>query len=78
MSQVCQVTGKRAMYGNRVSHSNRHTRRRQSVNIQKRRFWVESEKRWLTLTVSTAGIRIITKRGIDTVVRDMRKQGVRL
>ena len=78
MSRICQVTGKRPMYGNKVSHSNHKTRTRQSVNVQKRRFWLESEKRWVNLTVSAAGIRIITKRGLEAVVRDMRKRGERV
>ena len=72
MSRKCQVTGKGPMYGNKVSHSNRKTRKRQQANIQKRRFWVESEGRWVNLTVSVHGIKIISKRGIDAVMRDIR------
>ena len=75
MSRKCQVTGKSPMYGNKVSHSNRKSRKRQSVNIQKRRFWVESQNKWVTLTVSTHGIKIISKRGIDTVLKDMKARG---
>ena len=78
MSRVCQVTGKRPMYGNKVSHSNRKTRTRQSVNVQKRRFWSDERKRWVSLTVSTSGIRAINKRGLDTVLREMEGKGVKL
>jgi len=68
MSRTCEITGKKAMYGNKVSHSNQKTRRRQQVNVQKRRFWSDSQGKWLTLTVSTSGIREITKRGLDAVL----------
>lgn len=72
MSRKCEVTGKGPMYGNKVSHSNHKTRKRQQANIQKRRFWVESENRWVNLTVSAHGIKVISKRGIDSVMRDVR------
>jgi large subunit ribosomal protein L28 len=62
------------MYGNKVSHSNIKTRRRQQPNIQKRRFWVDSEQRWVRLTVSTSGMRIINRRGIEAVMRDIRQR----
>ena len=75
MSQVCQVTGKRTMSGNHVSHANNKTRRRFLPNIQNHRFWVESEKRFVRLRVSTAGMRIIDKKGIEEVLADMRKRG---
>jgi len=75
MSQVCQVTGKRPMSGNHVSHANNKTRRRFLPNIQNHRFWVESEKRFVRLRVSTAGMRIIDKKGIEEVLADMRKRG---
>lgn len=77
MARECQVTGKKPLYGNKVSHSNIKTRTRQSVNIKKQRFWVPSENRWVKLNVSAAGIREINKRGIDTVVREMRERGER-
>lgn len=76
MSNVCQVTGRAPSFGNAVSHSNRRTRRRWSPNIQRKRYWVPSEQRWITLTVSTRGIKIIDKRGIDSVVADLRRRGV--
>ena len=72
------VTGKGVMTGNKVSHSNRKTKRRLMPNLQSRRFWVESEKRWIKLRLSTRGIRIIDKRGIDAVLRDLRDRGERV
>lgn len=75
MSRVCQVTGKRPMSGNNVSHANNKTRRRFLPNIQDRRFWVESENRWVKLRVSGKGLRIIDKKGIDTVLADLRARG---
>lgn len=78
MSQVCQVTGKRPMAGNNVSHANNHTRRRFKPNLHYHRFWLESEKRFVRLRVSAAGMRLIDKRGIDAVVADMRKRGVKV
>jgi large subunit ribosomal protein L28 len=78
MAGICQVTGKKPMYGNRVSHSNIKTPRRQNPNVQKRRFWIDSEQKWVKLSVSARGIRIINKRGIDAVVRDLRARGISL
>ena len=75
MSRVCQVTAKRPISGNNVSHSNRRTRRRFLPNLHRHRFWVESENRWIRLRVSTKGIRIIDKKGIDAVLADMRSRG---
>ena len=75
MSRVCQVTGKRPMAGNNVSHANNKARRRFLPNLLSRRFWLESEGRWVRLRVSTKGMRIIDKVGIDQVVADMRKRG---
>jgi large subunit ribosomal protein L28 len=66
------------MYGNSVSHAHNKTRTRQLPNIQKRKFWIESEQRWVQLTVSAHGIKVINKRGIDTVLKDMRDRGVRV
>ena len=78
MARVCQVTGKKPMVGNNVSHANNRTKRRFLPNLQNRRFWVESENRWVRLTVSGAGIRIIDKLGIDAVLTDMRARGAKV
>jgi large subunit ribosomal protein L28 len=75
MSRVCQVTGKRPQSGNNVSHANRRTRRRFLPNLVSKRFWLESEHRWVRLRVSHKGMRIIDKHGIDKVVADLRSQG---
>ncbi|HAR75725.1 MAG TPA: 50S ribosomal protein L28 [Psychrobacter sp.] len=75
MSRVCQVTGKRPMVGNNVSHANNKTRRRFLPNLHHHRFWVESENRFVRLRVSTKGMRIIDKLGIDKVLVDLRAQG---
>ena len=75
MSRVCQVTGKRVMAGNNVSHANNRTRRRFLPNLHKRRLWVESEKRWVNLRVSRQGLRTIDKKGIDVVLAEMRARG---
>jgi large subunit ribosomal protein L28 len=75
MSKICQVTGRKPAFGNNVSHSHRKTRRRWDPNIQNHRFWVPSEKRWISLTVSAKGIKTINKHGIEKVLADMRKRG---
>ncbi|HBC57265.1 MAG TPA: 50S ribosomal protein L28 [Gammaproteobacteria bacterium] len=75
MSRVCQVTGKRPVTGNNVSHANNKTRRRFLPNLHRKRFWVESENRWVSLRVSTKGLRIIDKKGIDAVMGDIRARG---
>jgi large subunit ribosomal protein L28 len=75
MARVCQVTGKKPMMGNNVSHANNKTRRRFLPNLQYRRFWVESEKRWVRLRVSNAGLRTIDKKGIDVVLTELRARG---
>jgi len=75
MSKVCQVTGKRPVTGNNVSHSMRKTRRRFLPNLHTHRFWVESENRFVKLRVSTKGMRIIDKNGIDAVLVGIRKRG---
>ncbi len=75
MSRVCQVTGKRPMVGNNVSHAKNRTRRRFLPNLQFHRFWVESENRWIRLRLSTKGMRIIDKLGIDSVLKKIRGQG---
>ncbi|MFT7244765.1 MAG: large subunit ribosomal protein L28 [Candidatus Azotimanducaceae bacterium] len=78
MSKVCQVTGKRPVTGNNVSHANNRTRRRFLPNIHDHKFWLESENRFVKLRVSAKGMRIIDKRGIDTVVADLRSRGEKL
>ena len=75
MSKVCQVTGKRPITGNNVSHANNKTKRRFLPNLHDHRFWVETEKRWVKLRVSTKGMRIIDKRGIDVVLAELRARG---
>jgi len=75
MSKVCQVTGKRPVTGNNVSHSNMKTKRRFLPNLHWHRFWVEAEKRFVRLRVSTKGMRIIDKQGIDAVLADIRSRG---
>ena len=78
MSRVCQVTGKRPISGNNVSHSNIKSKRRFLPNLHSHRFWVESENRWVKLRVSTKGLRIIDKKGIDVVLSDLRARGVKV
>ena len=78
MSKVCQVTGKRPVAGNNVSHANNRTRRRFLPNLQTHRFWVESEKRFVKLRITTKGMRIIDKKGIDQVLADIRANGVKV
>lgn len=75
MARVCQVTGKKPMVGNNVSHANNKTKRRFLPNLQSRRFWVESENRWVRLRVSTNALRTIDKNGIDAVLADLRARG---
>lgn len=75
MSRVCQVTGKRPQTGNNVSHANNKTRRRFLPNLHTHRFWVESENRWVSLRVSSHGMRIIDKVGIEQVLSDIRARG---
>lgn len=78
MSRVCQVTGRKPSFGNSISHSHRVTKRRWNPNIQNQRFWLPSEKRWVKLTVSAKGIKTINKKGIEVVVADLRRQGVKV
>ena len=75
MSRVCQVTGKKPVTGNNVSHAHNKTRRRFLPNLHTHRFWVESENRFVKLRVSAKGMRIIDKNGIDAVIADLRKRG---
>lgn len=78
MSRVCQITGKRPVTGHNVSHANNKTRRRFLPNLQNHRFWVETERRWVRLRISTKGLRIIDKLGIDEVLRDLRNRGIKV
>jgi large subunit ribosomal protein L28 len=75
MSRICQVTGKGPITGNNVSHANNRTRRRFLPNLHTHRIWVESEKRFVKLRVSQRGLRIIDRKGIDTVLSDLRARG---
>ena len=77
MARVCTLTGKRPNVGNKVSHSNIKTKRRFEPNLHYHRFWVESEKRFVRLRVSSKGMRIIDKKGIDSVLADIRARGAR-
>jgi large subunit ribosomal protein L28 len=78
VSRVCQVTGKKVVTGNNVSHANNKVKRKFKVNLHKKRFWLEAEKRFVTLRVSAKGMRIIDKKGIDTIVADLRANGTKL
>jgi large subunit ribosomal protein L28 len=78
MSRVCIVTGKGPMVGNNVSHANNKTKRRFLPNLQQRRFWLEGENRWVSLRVSTAGLRTIDKKGIEAVLAELRERGERV
>jgi large subunit ribosomal protein L28 len=75
MSRVCQVTGKAPRVGHHVSHANNKTKRRYLPNLQYRRFWVESENRWVKMRLSSAGLRLIDKKGIDEILVEMRARG---
>ena len=75
MSRVCQVTGKKPIVGNRVSHANNKRRRRFLPNLHKQRFWLEDEKRWVTIRLSGNGLRTLAKRGIALVVAELRARG---
>ena len=75
MARVCQVTGKGPMVGNNVSHANNKTKRRFMPNLQYRRFWVETENRWVRLHITSAGLRLIDKKGIDAILVDLRARG---
>lgn len=75
MARVCQITGKKPMVGNRVSHANNKTKRRFLPNLHYRKFWVEGENRWVSLRVSQAGLRTIDKKGIEVVLAELREAG---
>jgi large subunit ribosomal protein L28 len=78
MSRVCDITGKKPAVGNRVSHANNKKRRRFLPNLHVQRFWLEEEKRWVSLRISTNALRTIEKKGIDAVIADLRKQGMKI
>ena len=78
MARVCLITGKKPMVGNNVSHANNKTKRRFLPNLQYRKFWVESENRWVSMRLSNAGLRTIDKNGIDSVLADLRACGEKL
>lgn len=78
MSNVCQVTGRSPGFGKKLSHSHRRTNRRWNVNIQHKRYWLPSEGRWIRLTVSTRGMKVIDRRGIESVVAEMRRNGQKI
>ena len=75
MSRVCAVTGKKPMFGNNVSHAHNKSRRRFNVNLQKKRFWLADENRYITLRISTRGMRIIDKKGIRKVINELTAKG---
>ena len=75
MARVCQVTGKKPIVGNHVSHANNKTKRRYLPNLQYRKFWVESENRWVKMRLTNAGLRLIDKKGIDMILVEMRARG---
>jgi large subunit ribosomal protein L28 len=75
MARVCQITGKAPMVGHNVSHANNKTKRRFLPNLQRRRFWIESENRWISLRLTTNALRTIDKNGIDVVLADLRAKG---
>ncbi|MEO8303021.1 MAG: 50S ribosomal protein L28 [Betaproteobacteria bacterium] len=78
MARVCQITGKAPMVGNNVSHANNKTKRRFLPNLQRRKFWLESENRWIRLRLSNAALRTIDKNGIEVVLADLRARGERI
>jgi large subunit ribosomal protein L28 len=78
MAKVCQVTGKKPMSGNNVSHANNRTKRRFVPNLQYKRFWLESEKRWVRLRVTARGIKTVDKKGLEAIVAELRRKGVRV
>jgi large subunit ribosomal protein L28 len=78
MSRVCEITGKKPAVGNTVSHANNKRRRRFLPNLHTQRFWVETEKRWVSLRISANGLRTIEKKGIDKIVAELRTKGVKI
>jgi len=78
MSRVCEITGRKPLVGNNVSHSNRHTKRRFELNLVTKRFWLEGQKRWITLTLSTRAMRTIDKNGLASVLAQAKAEGKKL
>jgi len=78
MARVCQVTGKKPMVGNNISHAHNKTKRRFLPNLQNRKFWVESENRWVSMRITNAALRTIDKNGIDAVLAEMRAAGEKI
>ena len=78
MSRFCQVTGKKPMFGNNVSHAKNKTKRRFNINLQRKKFWLPDENRYVTLRVSTSGMKIIDKKGIKKVVDDLKLKGIKV
>ena len=78
MSKICQITGKKPMFGNNVSHANNKTRRKFNVNLQKKKFWLPEENRYITLKISMHGLRIINRKGITNVIRELRDKGIKI
>jgi large subunit ribosomal protein L28 len=78
MARVCQVTGKKPMSGNNISHANNKTKRRFLPNLQNRKFWVESENRWVSLRITNAALRTIDKNGIESVLTELRARGEKI
>ena len=78
MARVCQVTGKKPMAGHNVSHANNRTNRRFLPNLHHRRFWLEDEKRWISLRITCAALRTIDKKGIDVVLAELRAAGQKI
>ena len=78
MARVCQITGKAPMVGNNVSHANNKTKRRFLPNLQRRKFWLESEARWIRLRLTNAALRTIDKKGIEVVLAELRARGDRI
>lgn len=75
MSRVCELTGKKAMVGNNVSHAMNRTKRKFNVNLMKKRFYLQAEDKWITLKVSTSALKNINKKGIDAVIKEARANG---
>ena len=78
MSRICEITDKKPMFGNNVSHAHNKSRRRFNINLQKKKFWLPDEKRYVTLRISTRGMRVIDKKGITRVLKELRGKGVKV
>ena len=78
MSRICDVTGKKPMFGNNVSHAHNKSRRRFNINLHKKKFWLPDENRYVTLRISARGMRVIDKKGITRVVKELRAKGIKI